>query len=495
MATRATVGATSTPSPRGRGRVSRRSPVGWAVVTGTLVLALAAVIAVGVTQLGYLHTGHRTPFVAWALIGWSVFVLAVLALRFVPTRWVTALVLGGAVAVGVAAIAGPPNTSSDSARYAWDGIVQLHAISPYAHTPESHALAGIRPDWLFGHPLPHVVATDSGPTYCPGDRIQTAHDTATDARLCTPINRPDVPTIYPPMAELWFALVRSLVPVTATYWPMQVAGLFVSLGVTVGLLLVLRRTGQDPRWAALWAWCPLVASEAVTNSHVDVLGAALATAGAALVAFRRPVLGGIALGAATSTKLIPAIVFPPLLGRIRSWWSVAVGVVVFAVLYVPYIISTGVQVLGYLPGYLTEEGYDDGSRFALVSLVATGKAGIALVGLVVVAAAVVAWRLADPARPWSAEVLMIGATLLAVTPRYPWYVLLLIPFVVLSQRWEWLSLALAITLRQLWPSVHTFRWSLLAAIAIILVVTLIRTPRAEWARWGGRLTGRRPLDE
>jgi hypothetical protein len=85
-------------------------------------------------------------------------------------------------------------------------------------------------------------------------------------------------------------------------------------------------------------------------------------------------------------------------------------------------------------------------------------------------------------------VLVIGVTLLAVTPRYPWYALLLIPFVVLSGRWEWLAVALAIAVRQVHTPLPSFQWSLLAAIAVVLVVTLVRTPRSEWHRWRRRLT-------
>jgi hypothetical protein len=466
------------PTTRLRLRLGHPYPTVIAVVG---VLALAGVIAVGVTHLGFLRSGHRTPFVAWTLIAWAVFVVAVLALRFVPARLVTIIVLAGAVVVGLAALVGPPNTSTDSARYAWDGIVQHAGISPYAHTPQSEALANLRPDWLF----PDKV----GGT-CDGlePRFRGLGDGA-DGH-CVAINRPDVPTIYPPLAEMWFGLVRLVVPASAQYMPFQVAGLVVSLGVTAGLLVVLRRLGRPTWWAALWAWSPLVASEAVTNSHVDVLGAALATAGAVLVAFGRPIWGGVALGAATAAKLIPAIAYPPLLGRRRHWWAVPVGIAVFGLLYVPYVVTTGLKVLGYLPGYLSEEGYEDGSRFALVSLVVHGDAGTVVVGLLVLVAAVLAWRLSDPSRPWSGEVLMIGVTFLAVTPRYPWYALLLIPFVVLSGRWEWLSIALAIALRGVWPSVDAYRWWLAVAIVVILVVTLIRTDRADWVRWRDRLVRR-----
>lgn len=459
-------------------RLGRLLPTVLAVVG---VLALSGVIAFGVTHLGFLRSGHRSPFVAWTLIAWTVFALAVLALRFVPAKWTTWLVVGGGLVVGLAALAGPPNTSTDSARYAWDGIVQHAGISPYAHTPQSDALAGLRPDWLF----PDKVDGTCKPLE---PRFRGLGDGA-DGH-CVAINRPDVVTIYPPMAQLWFAAVRAFVPATAQYMPFQVAGLLLSLGVTVALVVVLRKLGRPMWWAALWAWSPLVASEAVTNSHVDALGAALATAGAVLVAFGRPIWGGIALGAATATKLIPAIVYPPLLGRWRNWWAIPVGIAVFGLLYVPYVLTTGLDVLGYLPGYLSEEGYEDGSRFALVSLVFHGDAATIVVGLLVLLAAFVAWRLSDPTRPWSGEVLLIGVTFLAVSPRYPWYALLLIPFVVLSGRWEWLSIGLAIALRGVWPSADAYRWWLAAAIAVILVVTLVRTRRSDWERWGRRLAFR-----
>lgn len=464
---------------RERLRPGRLLPTVLAVVG---VLALAGVIAFGITHLGFLRSGHRSPFVAWTLIAWTVFAGAVLALRFVPARWTTAIVIGGGVVVGLAALVGQPNTSTDSARYAWDGIVQHAGVSPYAHTPQSTALSGLRPDWLFPDKV-DGTCTPLEPRYRGLGDGAGGH--------CVAINRPDVVTIYPPMAQLWFALVRAFVPATAQYLPFQVAGLLVSLGVTIGLVAVLRRLGRPTWWAALWAWSPLVASEAVTNSHVDVLGAALATAGVVLVAFGRPVWGGIALGAATATKLIPAIVYPPLLRRWRNWWAIPVGIAAFGLLYVPYVLSTGIDVLGYLPGYLSEEGYEDGSRFALVSLVFRGDAGTLVVGLLVLLAAFVAWRLADPARPWSGEVLMIGVTFLAVSPRYPWYALLLIPFVVLSGRWEWLSIGLAIALRGVWPSVDAYRWWLAAAVLVIVVVTLVRTRRSDWVRWGRLLTFRR----
>ncbi|WNY35069.1 hypothetical protein Q9Q99_08760 [Curtobacterium flaccumfaciens] len=43
----------------------------------------------------------------------------------------------------------------------------------------------------------------------------------------------------------------------------------------------------------------------------------------------------------------------------------------------------------------------------------------------------------------------------------------------------------------MWPSADAYRWWLLAAVAVIVVVTLLRTSRSDWRRWWERLTFRR----
>ena len=95
--------------------------------------------------------------------------------------------------------------------------------------------------------------------------------------------------------------------------------------------------------------------------------------------------------------------------------------------------------LGYLPGYLTEEGYGNGTRFALLSLLLplqwTGPAAV------VVLAAVALWviRTSEPDRPWHAAALMTGAAMLVTTPSYPWYGVLLVLLVAFGARVEWLA--------------------------------------------------------
>ena len=46
-------------------------------------------------------------------------------------------------------------------------------------------------------------------------------------------------------------------------------------------------------------------------------------------------------------------------------------------------------------------------------------------------------------------------------------------------------------LRGVWPSVDAYRWWLAAAVLVIVVVTLVRTRRSDWVRWGRLLSFRR----
>jgi len=442
--------------------------------TAVLLLASAVATALSITVLPYYDTkGTLTEPLVWvtALL-WLLFAASVLALRRVPARASAVVVLIGSLAIGGAAMAGPPNTSTDSARYAWDGIVQNAGISPYSYVPSDPALAGLRTEWLF--PTPETGA--DGELQCAGERIMTVAEPGTGDVVCTAINRATVPTIYPPMSEIAFAAVRLLTGPSPEYWPMQLFGLLCSLGVTVILLRALISRGRDPRWAALWGWSPLVATEGVTNSHIDILSALLLLVATLLVANGRRWWAGLALGASIATKLIPVIGAPALLGR-RPWPIIAASVGAFLLLYVPYVIADGIQVLGYLPGYLTEEGYETGSRFIMLSPVAPGAASTVLAAVLIAVVGLVVWWRSDPTDPWMAQLVMIGTVMLIVTPRYPWYALLLIPMVAMTGRWEWLAVPLALTERLLIPSVDLARITVAVAVVFIVVVSI---RRAGW---------------
>lgn len=470
-------------------RTDRTNPTaGTTLVLSAGVTGLTAVLVLTV-RFGGRHPDAVGP-AWWYLASWALFAGTVVALRRVPARHVSALVLLGGIAVAVAGLAAAPTTSTDSYRYAWDGRVQAAGISPYDHAPADPALARLRDTWLFP-----TGAACAGPDHAP----------VPPASACTRINRPQVHTIYPPVAEAYFFLVHELSPPGARHKPLQIGGAVTAVATTAALLLILRRRGLDPRHAALWAWCPAVPLEAVNNAHVDALAVLFTIAALAALTVATPphrgsrtpqrgrrggvprtapgwrILGGALLGLAIAAKLLPAIVLPAALagllatvglsarrrarelGRTAALdrtagidgWSALFGraglvvvpaLVVVGCVYLPYVLASRSSVLGYLGGYVREEGYDDpgaGHRFVLLRLVLPGSWALPAVTVVMTAVVLYCLRRGDPRRPWAAAVTVTGTAFLLMTPGYSWYALLLVALVALDGRWEWLTVAMA----------------------------------------------------
>ena len=381
----------------------------------TALTAGAGLLLIGLTA-GSLAAGtrdHNPATVFWLVAAsWVVFGCAMPLLREVPAHLVLRLVIGVGVALQAVAVLWLPRTSSDVYRYAWDGHVGNSGIDPYAYAPSAPQLDGIRLSWLFPPGQPPLI------------------------------NRPDAPTIYPPVSQLWFRLIDVLTPDSWGIRPFQVAAALVAVLGTLLLVRILRSAGRDPRWAALWAWCPLVVLESGNNAHVDGLGAVLTLAAISLVVRRRHLLGGLVLGAAIGVKLIPGIVVPSLL-RSRPWVVLPAAAGLLALTYVPHVLGVGRSVIGYLPGYLGEEGYDNGDRFALLHRVLPQSWTPFVAVAIALATAVLVYLRGDPELPWVGAATLVGVALLIATPTYPWYALLLAGLAVAAARPEWLVVCAA----------------------------------------------------
>ncbi|WP_186759345.1 glycosyltransferase family 87 protein [Arthrobacter alpinus] len=452
----------------------------WMAATFFLVGVLATVV----WYLVSVPFVYRWVPLVGTLLSWLLFGAAVLSLRRVPAKWVAAVVIFGALVLGVAAMSGPPVTSSDSARYAWDGIVQKAGISPYRYVPADPALQSLRPAWLFQDREPDGRCPHGFyPANSTTGSIPTSASGAGSDSLCTVINRPQVPTIYPALAEIYFLMVRFLPGAGVGFIAFQLAGLAISLVLTAGLLAFLSRNSRPLHLAAWWAWSPLVVFEAVNNAHVDILGVALATAAVLLLSRGSVLSSGMAFGAAVAAKLVPIVMVPGMLFR-RPLHFALTAALTFSVLYLPYLLLSGEAVIGYLPGYLTEEGYGSGSsaRFALAQMVVPVACARPIGAALLLATAVYVWRRVDPQRPWDKQLLMVGATLLIVTPSYPWYALLLVPLIALSGRYEYFSIPIALSIMYLsvgqLDGQLTSRTVLSAAVCIIVAAAWWRKNRA-----------------
>jgi hypothetical protein len=303
---------------------------------------------------------------------------------------------------------------------------------------------------------------------------------------CTLINRPTVHTVYPPVAEAYFAVVHLLGPSPGGYRSIQLAAVVLSCAVAIALLMLLRRLGRALWPAALWAWCPLVAIEEGNNAHVDVLSALLTVCALGLLARARRTrgtVGGAALlGLAVAVKFDPVLAVPASLRR-RPLVVLAAVSGAFAATYVPHLLAVGTKVIGFLPGYLREEGYDNGSRFALLGILVHGKPAAALAVIILAVTALVVYRTAEADRPWRGAMVMIATALLVTTPQYPWYAIPLVVLVAMDGRVEWLAVAGANFLGSLAIAAGTggtaaARLGYGAALATVLSGSVLRSRRA-----------------
>ena len=396
----------------------------------------------------------------WYLLAWLPFAAGAWVVLRLPRRTALVLILLGAAALPVIAARQPPTSSDDVYRYLWDGRVQLAGIDPYRYQPSAPQLRPFRDEVLW--PRTSSWCTPDG---------------------CTLINRPDVSTIYPPVAEAVFAAVVGLSPPRAGPRPMQLTAAAAAFLLTLLLWYMLSTLNHDPRRTVLWAWCPLVALETGNNAHIDVVAVLLAALALGLLARRRAVLGGAVLGLAIATKVAPGLLLPAVARRRPV--ALALGVLgAIGTVYLPHVLAVGPAVLGYLPGYLHEEGFADGDRYALLSWVLPHS--FAQPAAVLILAAVSVWvlRTGDPDRPWLGAGTMVAAALLVTTPNYPWYALLLVMLVALGAPAELLTLGVAAYVAQLETDLGLHgnagpRLGYAAALAIVAAGLTLRMHRSN----------------
>jgi hypothetical protein len=418
----------------------------WTVAAGAGFAVLAVALVVG-WSLGIPNQAGGRLLAAYA-VQWPAFGVAALAVRRVPAERAVPWILAGGAALQLLAVLWQPRTTDDFLRYVWDGRVQAAGIDPYRYAPTDPALAGLRDGYLF-----------------PGGQPA--------------LNHPGVHTIYPPVAQAYFVVLH-FAP-TERARPLQVAAALLAVGTAALLVRLLRRTGADPRAAALWAWCPTVVLEAGNDAHVDVLGAFLVVA--ALTVLTRPasraraVAAGALLGAAVGVKFLPALAGPALLRHPRRWLLAAGAVGLLALSYLPHLLAVGPDVFGFLGGYLGEEQYAGAARYPLLGFTpaAPALAFLVLAGT----AACVAWR-ADPLRPAAGAAAMVGVTFCVVCPEYPWYALLLVALLAAADRPRWLAVAAAA-----WPAylvgalhwAHTPTRATTYGLAALVVLAVTLYPR------------------
>ncbi len=315
------------------------------------------------------------------------YLLAIRELFATPTFPRRVIFIGLALAAlwHLAFLVMPPGADDDIHRYLWDGRVQRLGYNPYVVVPSDPAVAGL-----------HTLETRT-------------------------LNNPDLPSPYPPGAELFF---RAVTAFHESIFTLKVVFVVCDFAIVLVLLDILRSSGLREHWVLAFAWNPLLATEVAGSGHIDIVGALLLLVSAAALGRRWRAVAAVAFGLAVAVKFLPIVLLPLYWRRVRLRDG-ALTVVVVALMYVPFL-NHGRIPIGSLGTYVRSFRFND-PVFATLERVAAPQ-------FVAVMAALAGFLIAIWMRRKSAECYPdafawpMAASLFCAPVVYPWYLLWLLPF-------------------------------------------------------------------
>lgn len=208
-----------------------------------------------------------------------------------------------------------PELSDDIYRYFWDGLTILHGNNPYTFAPSGAKILSAEFAELLGH-----------------------------------VNHPQLITIYPPAAQILFAVGA----LTGGIWGLKALFFVMDIALCAIILRILSRTNIPPSRAVLYAWHPLPILEIAGSGHVDGAGIFFLMLAFMLLlpasnvqnthtpnAWLAPTAAGLAFSGAMLVKLFPLVFFPALLflagskGRRPFMLGAAIGTTVLSLPFLP----------------------------------------------------------------------------------------------------------------------------------------------------------------
>jgi hypothetical protein len=279
----------------------------------------------------------------------------------------------------------PPGVDDDIHRYVWDGRVQRLGYNAYILVPSNPAVAGL-----------HTSETRT-------------------------LNNPDVPSPYPPGAQLFF---RAVTAIHESVFALKLALVLCDFAIVLLLLNVLRSTRQGEHWVLAYAWHPLLATEVAGSGHVDIVGVLLLLLSAAALLRRWRAISAMAFALAVAVKVLPIVLLPLYWKRVRVR-DAALAAIIFGLLYLPFL-NHGRVAFGSLGAYVERFRFND-PIFATLERVMVPQIAAGLAVFVGVVAAI--WiRRRSAEYSSDAFAWPMAASLLCAPVVYPWYMLWLLPF-------------------------------------------------------------------
>ncbi|MBI4115182.1 MAG: hypothetical protein HY447_01265 [Candidatus Omnitrophica bacterium] len=246
-----------------------------------------------------------------------------------------------AILCRVAYLPSNPIQETDPYRYLWDGETLLRGENPYALSPKEA--------FQTGEERGEISSPDMGAVF---ERI----------------NHPGIKTIYPPFAQILFALSQWITPWKLWGWKAMI--LVAELGILSLTVAILKRFDISKEWSLLYAWSPLVLKEFSNSLHLDVFVILFLTGMIYCLTRDWLVSAYGLLSLAALTKWFPVVLFPLLIAwtlpkqRRQTFLGVGLFLVLLVLFYLPFS-GVGVSLFEGLGIFATSWRVNDG-LFSLI---------------------------------------------------------------------------------------------------------------------------------
>ena len=457
---------------------------GLAACTGVLLAALAFV------RLQSGAFGYDIPFAdrptellvaLMMLAGFAYFGILLLLRKQAPSRKTLAILLVFGALLRLMWLSSTPIYEDDFYRYFWDGAQVASGVNPYMHAPADARAVGLPADISLP---PSAVKPENS-------RLAEIAKSGPQDRVAYPYIR----TIYPPVAQAFFTFNHIVSPWGLDSWRMI---LFAVDCFSLWLAFRLLRSLNKPMWQAMIFWLnPLILTETMNAGHMDALLLPFLLGTALLAAHGKFGAAGISLAVAVGVKFWP-IMLAPLLFRtlLKNPRKLMVAVLPFAVLtgllLAPQMLAKLDQTAGiaaYAEGWQTNAflfGIVDDISAGILSApdITSRILVVALLGLIIFQQS---RKPPNETNAMSGKFLLVTAALFLISPTgYPWYLVWLIPWLVVHPSAPLLLLTATLPL-------YDFRFPMTLDIASTaattewfhsLVVPLQFAPTLLWLAYG-----------
>jgi hypothetical protein len=160
----------------------------------------------------------------------------------------------------------------------------------------------------------------------------------------------EVPTIYPPVAQLLFTLPASVngysvVLMKLFFVLFDVAGFFLIIGL-------LKHFHKNPCMSVIYGWSPLVLFEISNGGHYDSIPVFFTLLSLLLFVKRRQWGGTCVLAAAALSKYFSVVLLPIVVDPFKKRYAFFFGLVILA-FYAPFLLWDQAGVRGVFQGFIT----------------------------------------------------------------------------------------------------------------------------------------------